>query len=136
MKFSQKNIENWRFWKTQLFESTILNFFCFIAMKISHKVFVRMDGTQFSLLWCFTAKNERGNDKIAWMYSQKQFCGLNDRGYRSQPSHISFHFFIRIKKMTKNVVKVKGPILSDVKQKPSSCMEENRKYFFCHMYLT
>ena len=47
------------------FESAILNFFfqkknffCFIPMKISHKLCVRMDGTQFLLLWWLTAKNE------------------------------------------------------------------------------
>ena len=34
-------------------------------MKISHKLCVRMDGTQFLLLLWFIAKNERGNDKIA-----------------------------------------------------------------------
>ena len=44
------------------------NFFCFIPMKISHKLCVRMDGTQFLIFWWFTAKNERGNDIIAWVY--------------------------------------------------------------------
>ena len=33
-------------------------FFCFIPMKISHKLCVRIDGTQFLLSWWFTAKNE------------------------------------------------------------------------------
>ena len=42
-------------------------FFCFIPMKISHKLCVRMDGTQFLILWWFTAKNECGNDIIAWV---------------------------------------------------------------------
>ena len=37
-------------------------------MKISHKLCVKMDGTQFLILWWFTAKNERENDKIAWVY--------------------------------------------------------------------
>ena len=37
-------------------------------MKISHKLCVRMDGTQNLLLWWFTTKNEHGNDKIAWAY--------------------------------------------------------------------
>ena len=44
---------------------------CFIPMKISHKLCVRMDaleGTQFSLLWWFTAKNKGGNHKWAWVY--------------------------------------------------------------------
>ena len=53
--------------KLSFFESAILNFFCFIPMKISHKLCVRMDGTQFLILWWFTAKNEGGNDKIAWV---------------------------------------------------------------------
>ena len=35
--------------KLSFFESAILNFFCFIPMKISHKLCVRMDGTQFLL---------------------------------------------------------------------------------------
>ena len=37
-------------------------------MKISHKLCVRMVGTQFLSLWWFTAKTEGGNDKIAWVY--------------------------------------------------------------------
>ena len=49
-------------------DSSLCFFFCFIPMKISHKLCVRMDGTQFLILWWFTAKNERGNDKIAWVY--------------------------------------------------------------------
>ena len=40
-------------------------------MKISHKLCVRMDGTQFLLLWWFTAKNEGGNHIIAWVYIEK-----------------------------------------------------------------
>ena len=32
------------------------NFFCFIPLKISRKLWVRMDGTQFLWLWWFTAK--------------------------------------------------------------------------------
>ena len=39
-----------------------------IPMKISHKLCVRMDGTQFLIFWWFTAKNEHGNDIIAWVY--------------------------------------------------------------------
>ena len=66
MKFSQKNIENWRFWKLtfywvghfEFFFSRKIIFFCFIPMKISHKLCVRIDGTQFLLLWWFTARNE------------------------------------------------------------------------------
>ena len=33
-------------------------FFCFILMKISHKLCVRMDGTQFLWLWWYTAKTQ------------------------------------------------------------------------------
>ena len=60
--------------KLSFFESAILNFFFFlkfffvIPMKISHKLCVRMDGTQFLKLWWFTAENEGRNDKIAWVY--------------------------------------------------------------------
>ena len=76
MKFSRKNIENWRSWKMSFFWVGHFEFFfskkkyfcCFIAMKISHKLCVRMDETQFLLLWWFTAKNERGNHKWAWVY--------------------------------------------------------------------
>ena len=58
MKLSQKNFENWWFWKLTLFDSAILEFFlqfffsflCFIPMKISHKLCDRIDGNQF---WCF-----------------------------------------------------------------------------------
>ena len=68
MKISKKYIENWQSWKTQLFLSRPFWFFCFIPMKISHKLCVRIDGTQFLLLWWFTAENERGNHKWAWVY--------------------------------------------------------------------
>ena len=37
-------------------------------MKISHKLCVKMDRTQSLILWWFTAKNEGGNDIIAWVY--------------------------------------------------------------------
>ena len=47
------------------------DFFFFIPMKISHKSCVWMDGTQFLLLWWFTAKNERENHKWAWVYYSK-----------------------------------------------------------------
>ena len=58
MKFSQKNFENWRFWKTAILKNWPFwiffakknFFFCFIPVKISHKLCGRMDGTQF---WCF-----------------------------------------------------------------------------------
>ena len=86
MKFSQKNIENWRSWKTQFFWvghfefyfSNFFIFFCFIPMKISHKLCVRMDGTQFLLLLWFTAKNEGGNHIIAWVYARRHLnhCGI------------------------------------------------------------
>ena len=76
VKFWQKLLSFWRCWKTQFFfESAILivffqkkKYFCFIPMKIGHKLCVRMDGTQFLILWWFTAKNEGGNHKISWVY--------------------------------------------------------------------
>ena len=91
MPFASINSTNprtnsWNFWKKILriggfeklsfFESAIVNFdfqkkkifFCFIPMKISHKLCVRMDGTQFLSLWWFTARNECGNHKWAWVY--------------------------------------------------------------------
>ena len=51
------------------------DFFCFIPMKISHKLCVRMDGTQFSVLWWFTDKNKSGNHKWAWVYPSN--CALS-----------------------------------------------------------
>ena len=54
LKFWPKNIKNWWFWKSQFFESAIFilffrNFyFCFIPIKIMHKLWCRMAGTQFS----------------------------------------------------------------------------------------
>ena len=49
-------------------------------MKISHKLCVRMDGTQFLWLWWFTAKNEGGNHKWAWVYvdSKIKCCRLSN----------------------------------------------------------
>ena len=64
LKFSWKNIEDWRFWKTQFFwvghfEFLFFRFFfCFIPIKVSHKLYDRMNGTQFLWLWWFTAKND------------------------------------------------------------------------------
>ena len=48
--WSKKNFENWRFWKTAILNNRLKNN-CLIPMKISHKLFGRMDGTQF---WCFS----------------------------------------------------------------------------------
>ena len=58
MKFSQKNFENWRFWKMAILKNRPFwifflkknIFFCLIPMKISHKLCDKMAGTQF---WCF-----------------------------------------------------------------------------------
>ena len=55
MKFSQKNFENWRFWKMHFFwvghfEFFFLKkkiFFCFFPMKISHSLLVSKDGSKF-----------------------------------------------------------------------------------------
>ena len=58
-----------KYWELVIFFEPAIWTFCFSPIKIGgHKLFVRMDGTQFSLLWWFTAKNERGNDKRAWVY--------------------------------------------------------------------
>ena len=59
MKFSQKNfwelavLKNGHFEKLAILHFFLCKkiFFCFILMKISHKLCDRMDGTQF---WCFT----------------------------------------------------------------------------------
>ena len=74
--FHKKILRIGDFEKWPFFESAILNFFfekkkfffCFIPMKISHKLCVRMAVTQFLLLWWFTAKNEGGNHKWALVY--------------------------------------------------------------------
>ena len=67
-----KNIENWWSWKMTYFwighfenfsKKKILH-----PMKISHKLCVRIDGTQFLILWWFTARNESGNHKWACVY--------------------------------------------------------------------
>ena len=42
----------------EFFFSKKKDFFCFIPMKISHKLCIRMDGTQILWLWWFTAKNQ------------------------------------------------------------------------------
>ena len=56
MKFSWKNIENWRSWKMrffwgghfEFFKSAILNFFCFISVKDPALLY---EVTFFSALW-------------------------------------------------------------------------------------
>ena len=48
-----KNLENWRFWKTQLFSVIHFSnnfFFCFIPMKISPNLYGRKEGSKF---WWF-----------------------------------------------------------------------------------
>ena len=72
MKFWKKILRIVDFEKLVFFESAILIFFCFIPMKISHKLCVRMDGTQFLSLWWCIAKNVRGNRKWAWV--QQGIC--------------------------------------------------------------
>ena len=66
--------------KLSFFESAILNFFfikrklfCFIPMKISYKLCVRMDGAQFFWLWWFTAKNHSPQKFQPAVYSKKLF---------------------------------------------------------------
>ena len=72
MKFWRKLLSFWRCWKTQFFWvghfeffSKKRFFFCFIPMKISHKLYIRIDGTQFLWLWCFTAKNHSPPQNIS-----------------------------------------------------------------------
>ena len=58
MKFSQKNFENWRFWKMAILKNRPFwifffgkkKYFCLIPMKISHKLCDSINGTQF---WWF-----------------------------------------------------------------------------------
>ena len=64
MKFWWKLLSFWRCWKTQFFWVGHFEFFfqkkfffCFIPIKISHKLCARMDGSQFLWLWWFTVKN-------------------------------------------------------------------------------
>ena len=58
-------------------------------MKISHKLHVRVDGTQFLLLWWFTAKNEGGNHKWAWVYYIQSFLlfsvGVQGKSFYKSP---------------------------------------------------
>jgi hypothetical protein len=84
MKYWRKLLSFWRSWKTQFFWvghfefffSKFFFFFCFIPMKISHKLCVRMNGTQFLLLWWFTARNKGGNHKWAWVYCTSYIVGF------------------------------------------------------------
>ena len=76
MKFWRKLLSFWRCWKTQFFWvghfefffSKKKFFFCFIPMKKSQSLLVSKDGSKFWSLWWFTAKNEGGNHKWAWVY--------------------------------------------------------------------
>ena len=70
MKFLKKILRIGGVEKLSFFESAILIFFkkkkiffYFIPVKISHKLCVRIDGTQLLLLLWFTAENERGSHK-------------------------------------------------------------------------
>ena len=46
--FSQKNVENWRFWKMHFFWVGHFEFFfCFFPMKISQSLLVSKDGSKF-----------------------------------------------------------------------------------------
>ena len=79
------DFEKWPF-----FESTILNiFFCFIPMKISHKLCIRMDGTQFLWLWWFTAKNhspQRYQPAVYTLYCIIILAGKRDHHINCVPS--------------------------------------------------
>ena len=87
MKFSQKNIENWRFWKMTFFwvghfEFYFFkkkNFFCFILMKISHKLCIRMDEAQFLRLWWYTAKTQSPQTFQPAVYSSTWKFSINVR---------------------------------------------------------
>ena len=75
LSFSKSPIHNifWRFWKF----FWVGHFdFCFIPMKISHKLCVRIDGSQLLWLWWFTTKNDPPQTLIVeWQYPfvYKQF---------------------------------------------------------------
>ena len=61
MKFSQKNIDNWRFWKTQFFwvghfDIFLLKKNCFISMKISQRFLDIKTGSKLWWLSWFPAK--------------------------------------------------------------------------------
>ena len=67
--FSQKDIENWRFWKTHFFKSAILNSFFFASSpwkSVTNYELERM-GLNFYYYDGLQPKNERGNDKRAWV---------------------------------------------------------------------
>ena len=57
LKFSRKNIENWRSWKTQFFESAILIFLLNPPMKISQSFLGNKNGSKFLWLPWFPAQN-------------------------------------------------------------------------------
>ena len=62
-----------------LFFQKKIFFFCFTLMKISHKLCVRMDGTQFLLLWWYTAKNEPfvwSVTQLVWFFQDLNMANL------------------------------------------------------------
>ena len=71
LTFWWKNIENWRFWKSQFFWVGYFDiffqkiFFCFISIKTRHKLRERMDGTQLLLLSFFSSQ-QQPTQNIFW----------------------------------------------------------------------
>ena len=74
MKFSQKNIENWRSWKTQFFWVGHFDFFfwifafCFISMKKSQSLLFSKDGSKFWWLPLFPAHEVLGQHLCTRLY--------------------------------------------------------------------
>ena len=54
----------------EFFFLKIFFLFCFIPMKISHKLCTRIDGIQYSWLWWFTAKNHSPQTYQPAVYSR------------------------------------------------------------------
>ena len=65
--------------KNDLFWVGNFEFLCFILMKISHKLCVRMDGTQFLWLWWYTAKTQSPQTFQPAVYSSTWKFSINVR---------------------------------------------------------
>ena len=94
----KKILRIWRFWKTHFFWGSHFEFFfskkyffCFIPMKISHKLCVRIDGTQFLRLWWFTAKNHSPQTYQPAVYSYTKYFIIE---LYSKGGPLSGHFFL------------------------------------------
>ena len=92
--------------KLSFFESAILIFFfkkiffCFIPMKISHKLCVRMDGTQFLILWWLREWYNCMSVCIAFFlsHSKKTFerCGQSVMNKLLLKKHLVFWFLTMV----------------------------------------